>query len=77
MKDTALCMKCGTVEHLNLLDGKNPSDENGDFTQIECIACYGPGWLPTSGPEDFKLSVAPALVAQYAAYLARAGWRLQ
>jgi hypothetical protein len=63
---TARCTKCGVTEHVNLLDGKSPDgDEGSDFTLLECIACYGEGWCPTGGPEDFKKSVAPSLSHLY------------
>jgi hypothetical protein len=40
------CMKCGVPEHIHLLDAKAPPDDNedSDFTVLECIRCYGPGW---------------------------------
>lgn len=64
--DLGTCTKCGIVEHLHLLDGKSPDgDENSDFTAIECIQCYGPGWCPTGGVEDIALSVAPSLALHY------------
>jgi len=60
------CTKCGIKEHLHLLDGKSPDgNENGDFTAIECIRCYGPGWCPTGGVNDIALSVAPVLAPLY------------
>ena len=64
MSDIGTCSRI--EEHLHLLDGKSPDgDENGDFTAIECIACYGPGWCPTGGVDGIKLSVAPKLTSLY------------
>lgn len=64
---TIRCHKCGRVEDAHLIDGKpHPgADENSDFTRLECIACYGPGWLPTGGVEDIKRSVCPDLAPHY------------
>jgi hypothetical protein len=65
------CTKCGTAEHMHLLDGKSPTgDENDDFTAIECIKCYGSGWCPTGGPDDIKLSIAADLKPFYDRWLA-------
>lgn len=76
MSDISYCRNCGVDEHIHLLDAKNPDgDENGDFTVLECIACYGAGWLPTAGPSDFALSVAPRLRWRYRAWLLREKWR--
>lgn len=63
---TARCDGCGIVEDLHLLDGK-PSTGNADddFDILECIRCYGPGWMPVGGPEDFARSVAPELKPHY------------
>lgn len=70
MADTEKCMKCGVLEHIDLLDGKSPDgDENGDFSRIECIACYGPGWCCADSGEDIRKSVAPSLAPHYERYL--------
>jgi hypothetical protein len=67
--DISPCSKCGTMEHINLLDGKPSSgDENDDFDLILCIQCYGPGWCPTRGEEDIRLSVEPRFAPLYAAW---------
>lgn len=64
--DLGRCAACGITEHLNLLDAKPSSgNENGDFDRLECVACYGPGWMPCGGAGDFALSVAPSLKALY------------
>lgn len=67
------CHTCGVAEHIHLLDAKNPNDnESGDWTLIQCIACYGEGWCPTGGRDDVKLSVAPALKPFYDTFFRRA-----
>jgi hypothetical protein len=43
------CHICGCHENIELLDARD--DGTGQFELIECIACYGPGWLPTGGVE--------------------------
>jgi hypothetical protein len=54
------CQRCGVREHIDLLDAKPSSgDENDDFDRLECVACYGPGWCPASGTDDFKMSAVP------------------
>jgi hypothetical protein len=40
------CQSCGRVEHIDKLDAK--SDGFGNFTELLCRACYGPGWAPTA-----------------------------
>ncbi|PDT77200.1 hypothetical protein [Bradyrhizobium sp. C9] len=79
MTDFIICRNCGTEEHAHLIDAKPEigADENSDFTRMECIACYGPGWRPAASTSDFKLSVAPHLAPYYAAYAGRMGWTPQ
>jgi hypothetical protein len=58
--DVSKCTKCGVLERINLLDGKRPEgviDENADFTELQCVSCYGPGWCPTGGDDDIAQSV--------------------
>lgn len=38
------CMACGASTHIHMLDAKD--DGTGNFTILECEACYGPGWAP-------------------------------
>ncbi|CAM5769871.1 hypothetical protein [Bosea minatitlanensis] len=48
-RDHAACDCCGRIEHIDLLDAKPPAGgvpETADWSRLECIACYGPGWLP-------------------------------
>lgn len=61
--DVGTCTGCGRVENLDLLDGKD--DGTGDFTLLECVACYGPGWLPAVSL-DAHASVRPDLERDYA-----------
>lgn len=42
------CDKCQTLTDINLLDAKD--DGTGNFTILECRACYGPGWVPAIDP---------------------------
>ena len=66
MNDIAKCTNCGRREHLSLLDGKPPRDNpnSPNFTGLECIACYGEGWLPMS-VDSFKHSVCRSLAEYY------------
>lgn len=75
------CQGCNVREHLNLLDAKSSTDENGDFDRLYCVACYGPGWCPTGGSEDFALSIVPRLwwryrLWQFRDWLSDLRWRL-
>jgi hypothetical protein len=77
--DICRCHHCRTFEHIDLLDGKpSDGDENGDFDSLLCIACYGPGWRPTSGEQDTAKSVEPRFAPYYAKWAdqARAAARL-
>lgn len=50
-RDHATCDCCGRLEHIDLLDAKpdEPDNPQGcDWNRLECIACYGPGWLPAT-----------------------------
>lgn len=38
------CDRCGTITHIDLLDGKD--NGSGDYTILECQLCYGSGWAP-------------------------------
>ena len=70
MNDLIRCTKCGRFEHGYLIDGKaygDPAIEE-NWTGLECIECYGPGWSPVGGVEDLKLSVVPALAPFYEAW---------
>lgn len=40
--DVFACHACGKLEHIDDLDGKD--DGTGEFTRLECAACYGPGY---------------------------------
>jgi hypothetical protein len=43
------CDACGTLTHIDLLDGKD--DGTGNFTILECRKCYGPGWAPLAADQ--------------------------
>ena len=70
-KDIATCMTCGAREHINLMDCKpppgHPNPENADWNHMECIACYGPSWLPLD-QTDIALSINPRLRWHYNAW---------
>ena len=55
------CDKCGKQENINLLDSKD--DGSGDFTILECIACYGSLWQPCGSA--FEESIRPELTKMY------------
>lgn len=42
--DYANCARCRRPTHIDLLDAKDGGD--GDYTILECPACYGPGYVP-------------------------------
>ncbi len=49
MSNMGKCQACGRPTRLELLDAKpdDPSKpESCDWTRLECIDCYGEGWLP-------------------------------
>lgn len=63
-RDLIRCDACGREEHADLIDTKD--DGTGNFTIMECIACYGEDWLPMDGsPESWKVSVRPDLAPYY------------
>jgi hypothetical protein len=69
------CMKCGTREHIDLIDAKappgNPDPDNAEWAHFECIACYGPGWDSTLRADEMQAkSVAPHLKPLYLKYYA-------
>lgn len=71
--DHFACMKCGTLEHIELLDAKappgHPDPDNANFEHFECIECYGPGWETNLTAEEMQsLSVALRLRQQYLNY---------
>lgn len=41
----AKCTACGRVENIDLLDAGGP-EFGKSHNALECIACYGPDWLP-------------------------------
>lgn len=59
----ACCTNCGRVENIDLLDGGGP-DFGKEPNALECIACYGPGWLPMASI-DAHPSVCPDLAPLY------------
>lgn len=73
-RDHVACHACGRIEHIDLLDAKpdDPSNPAGsDWNRLECIACYGPGWLPAGGGRRPDLiSIRDELHGLYL------GWRL-
>lgn len=65
--DHVACDACGRVEHIDLLDAKpdDPSNPVGcDWNRLECIACYGPGWLP-GGDGNTSVSICDELHGLY------------
>lgn len=77
MTDISTCMKCGTQEHIDLLDAKPPpgaNPETCDWTHFECIACYGFGWDTTLSPGEMQAaSIVSALKPLYLKYYEKAG----
>ncbi len=71
-RDHAACDCCGRIEHIDLLDAKpdDPSNPAGcDWTRLECIACYGPGWVP-AGFTPFEGAICDEMAGLYR------GWRI-
>jgi hypothetical protein len=64
-RDVIACDKCGKPEHLELLDSKD--DGSGNFTILQCVACYGPGWNPMA-TRSFSKSTRPDLAPLYNAW---------
>lgn len=65
--DTIACHGCGRREHAELIDAKpqpGTDPETSDWTRLECVACYGPGWEPV-GEGSLDLSVRPDLKPYY------------
>lgn len=42
------CSACGRMTPPTLIDAKD--DGTGNFTVLECPACYGEGWQPLAWP---------------------------
>jgi hypothetical protein len=72
-RNIAHCDACGTSEHIHLLDSKpepGVDPETADYTRLECIACYGPEWLPCA-EEHVGLSIRSDLAWHYHAWTLR------
>ena len=73
-RDHATCDCCGRLEHIDLLDAKpdEPDNPEGcDWNRLECIACYGPNWVPGGGTRRPDLvSICGELHGLYR------GWRI-
>jgi len=63
MITTAIFTNCGRVENINLLDGGG-EDFGKEEDALECIACYGPGWLPLCD-DDLRESICADLQSKY------------
>jgi hypothetical protein len=74
LRDYSHGRKCGIREHIHLLAAKPElgSDENSDFTRLECIGCYGAGF-DLIALDHIKLSVAPKLATLYDNFAAQHG----
>lgn len=73
MTTSARCHACGRLEHIDLIDGKAPAGadpETADYDRLECIACYGPGWLPATH-DAFGLSINEELHGLYLGFRIR------
>lgn len=64
---TDRCTCCGRVENIDLLDGGGEAFGKSE-SDLECIACYGPDWLP-SNADDIHKSCCSSLGPIYRQYI--------
>lgn len=64
---TDTCTCCGRVENIDLLDAGGEEFGKSE-TDLECIACYGPDWLPLTDITIHQ-SCCPSLAPIYRQYL--------